>query len=146
MVLMEKSIYRIRNKKHLFSLADELLKRFARERVFVFYGTLGAGKTTFIKEFCKALSVQDMVQSPTFAIINEYSSRKYGPVYHMDFYRIEKTEEVFEFGLEEYLDSKNYCFIEWPEKIEPLLPEDIVIIRMEVASDQTRTIEVGKDR
>ncbi len=138
---MEKHVVHIYDEEELLPLAEDLLKMFSEKRIFVFYGNLGAGKTTFIKRFCDILGVQDTVQSPTFAIINEYNSPKYGPVYHMDFYRIEKPEEAFDIGLEEYLDSGNYCFIEWPEKIESLMPADIVNIRIRVDTGQARIIE-----
>ncbi|MCD6201015.1 MAG: tRNA (adenosine(37)-N6)-threonylcarbamoyltransferase complex ATPase subunit type 1 TsaE [Bacteroidales bacterium] len=139
---MGKHVVHISDEKELLPLAEYLLKLFSGKRIFVLYGNLGAGKTTFIKRFCNVLGVQNTIQSPTFAIINEYSSPKYGPVYHMDFYRIEKPEEAYDIGLEEYLDSGNYCFIEWPEKIESLLPADIVNIRIRVDTGQTRIIEV----
>ncbi len=125
-------------------MAADLLKRFPERRIFVFYGDLGAGKTTLIKSFCEVLGVEDTVQSPTFAIINEYNAPEYGPVYHMDFYRIEKQEEVLDIGLEEYLESGHYCFVEWPGKIEFLLPGDIVAVYIRVLPDQSRAIEVER--
>lgn len=141
---MNKKVYGIKKENELFLVAIELLQEFSEERIFLFFGNLGAGKTTFIKEFCKALGVRDTVQSPSFSIINEYQSQIYGPVYHMDFYRIEKTEEAYDIGVEEYLDSGNYCFIEWPERITDLLPGDIVHITMTVQPDRSRVIEVIK--
>ncbi len=93
--------------------------------VFAFRGTMGAGKTTFIKALCEELGVQDVINSPTFAIVNEYGPTDDGRlIYHFDFYRINKPEEAYDFGYEDYIYSDALCFIEWPEKIEELLPED----------------------
>lgn len=105
---------------------DEVARRFLQEigdeKVFAFYGDLGAGKTTFIKSVCGRLGVDSPVNSPTFAIINEYGSPN-GPVYHFDFYRIKQPSEAYDIGCEDYFYSGQYCFIEWPEKLENLLPE-----------------------
>lgn len=106
--------------------AKTLLKTHPEARVFAFYGELGAGKTTFIKAVCRELGVPDIVQSPTFALINEYLTTEGQSVFHFDFFRIKKTEEAFDIGYEDYIYSGNYCLIEWPELIEGLLPEDSV--------------------
>jgi tRNA threonylcarbamoyladenosine biosynthesis protein TsaE len=100
-------------------------------KYFAFYGKMGAGKTTFIKALCRSLGVNGTVTSPTFALVNEYDAGNNGLVYHFDFYRINKPEEVFDFGGEEYFSSGNYCFVEWPEKAEFILPPDVckVVIR-----------------
>ncbi|CAN5608163.1 tRNA (adenosine(37)-N6)-threonylcarbamoyltransferase complex ATPase subunit type 1 TsaE [soil metagenome] len=105
----------------LGEFAKEILSRLPDQRIFCFHGDLGAGKTTFIKSFCKELGVEDSVHSPTFSIVNEYRSKSGSPVYHFDFYRLKNETEAFDLGYEEYLFSGNYCFIEWPEKIESLL-------------------------
>ena len=139
--MKKKVLRKVQDEEELFPLAEDLLKIFSRKRIFVFYGNIGSGKTTFIKQFCNVLGVEDTVQSPTFTIINVYNAPEYGPVYHMDFYRIEKPEEAYDIGLEEYLDSGNYCFIEWPGKIESLLPADIATIYIRVDPDQSRIIE-----
>ncbi len=123
-------------------IAASLIDTHADDKIFVFYGDLGAGKTTFIKRFCKILEVKDMVQSPSFSIINEYKTKENMSVYHMDFYRIDKLEEVFDIGFEEYLYSGSYCFIEWPEKIEQILPQEMVRIYLKVEPDESRTIRV----
>ena len=104
--------------------AAEFLKMVKDCRHFAFYGAMGAGKTTFIKALCKALRVPGIVTSPTFALVNEYTNG-IEKVYHFDFYRINKPEEVFDFGCEEYFASGDYCFVEWPEKAEITLPTDI---------------------
>jgi tRNA threonylcarbamoyladenosine biosynthesis protein TsaE len=106
--------------------AKSLLNNFPGSRIFAFYGTMGAGKTTFIQAICRELGIADHVLSPSFAIINEYQTPKGDSVYHFDFYRIRKKEEIFDIGYEEYLFSGSYCFIEWPELMEDLLPEDVV--------------------
>lgn len=114
----------------------------AKSRVLLFYGAMGAGKTTLIKAIAKNLGVDDVTSSPTFSLINEYVTRTGEPIYHFDFYRIESEEEAYGFGAEEYLDSGNWCFIEWPEKVENLLPLDACIIRLDVKSNNKRTIQM----
>ena len=109
-------------------------------RIFAFYGNMGAGKTTFIKAICEELGVTDTVTSPTFAIINEYTSPTEGSIYHFDFYRIKKLEEVFDMGFEDYFFSGNLCFIEWPELIEDILPAEAVKVTITQLPDGTREI------
>lgn len=109
--------------------------------VFAFYGKMGAGKTTFIKALCKELGVADTVTSPTFSIVNEYRSEAGGElVYHFDFYRIKKLEEVYDMGYEDYFYSGALCFIEWPELVEELLPGDAVCVEIEETGDGARRI------
>ena len=109
--------------------------------VFAFYGKMGAGKTTFIKAVCGELGVQDVITSPTFAIVNEYRAEPSGElIYHFDFYRIKKLDEVYDMGYEEYFYGGNLCFIEWPELVESLLPEDAVKVTISEAEDGTRTV------
>lgn len=113
-------------------------------RVYAFEGQMGAGKTTFIKQLCEQMGSADVVNSPTFAIVNVYDvERPYqGEVYHFDCYRLKDTREAMDFGAEEYLYSGNYCFIEWPEKIEALLPDDTVYIHITPLSDGNRTLTI----
>jgi len=127
------------SESELVPVAGKMLEAFPGSRVFALYGAMGAGKTTFIKAVCRVLGVVDIVQSPTFSIINEYKTVTGDPVFHFDFYRIRKTEEVFDIGYEDYLYSGSYCFIEWPEMIENLLPEGTVRIR--ISGEQERYIE-----
>ena len=110
-------------------------------KVFAFYGKMGAGKTTFIKAICEALGVEDVVTSPTFAIVNEYKAPS-GSVYHFDFYRIKNLREAYDIGCEEYFYSGQPCFIEWPELIEELLPEDAVRVNIEVHDNGSRTVRL----
>jgi tRNA threonylcarbamoyladenosine biosynthesis protein TsaE len=126
--------------KALDTVARELINQFSDHRIFAFYGKMGAGKTTFIQSVCKFLETDDNVTSPTFALINEYKTREQKSIFHFDFYRINDIEEAFDLGYEDYLYSGNYCLIEWPEMIEPILPENIVIVKIEVTEDGVRNI------
>ncbi len=111
-------------------------------KIFAFYGVMGAGKTTIIKAICEELGSLDSVTSPTFTIVNEYITSDNDSLFHFDFYRIETKEELFDFGFEEYISSGKYCFMEWPEKAEDLLPHESVIVRIEVISDSGRKISI----
>ena len=122
--------------------AKKLLNYFDTKKIIAFYGKMGAGKTTFIKALCETMGVSEVVSSPTFSLINEYHTNNGEIIYHFDFYRINKIEEAYDFGYEEYFYSGEYCFIEWPEKIEPLLPPDVLSIKIEEQSDGTRTITI----
>ena len=110
-------------------------------KIFLFYGDMGAGKTTFIKSICQKLGVDDTVSSPTFSIVNEYASPA-GPVFHFDFYRLKTETEAMDLGFEEYLYSGNYCFIEWPEKVPNLLPDHAVNVRITITGDQERQLKI----
>ena len=109
-------------------------------KVFAFYGKMGAGKTTFIKALCEILGVEDVITSPTFAIINEYTDGNGDPIYHFDFYRIKKLEEVYDMGYEDYFYSGNLCLLEWPELIEDILPENVIKVTIEEQPDGTRKL------
>jgi len=132
---------------NLSALGDSvrlLLKAFPDERVFAFYGAMGAGKTTLIKALCHELGSADYVTSPTFALINEYSTSNGSVIYHFDFYRIKKIEEAFDLGYEDYIYSGNYCFIEWPEMIESLLPDGIVEVRIRETENGVRELDAKR--
>lgn len=131
---------RVKSLIELNKLSETILNEFSAQRIFAFYGKMGAGKTTFIQAFCEALGSDDTVTSPTFAIINEYNAPGFPAVYHFDFYRINNLEEAFDLGYEDYFYSGNYCLIEWPEKIEQLLPEKHVEVKIKVLEDETRLI------
>ena len=122
----------------------DLLKDHEPHRVFAFDGQMGAGKTTFIKKLCEEMGTLDVVNSPTFAIVNVYDvERPYkGEVYHFDCYRLKDIREAMDFGAEEYLYSGNYCFIEWPELIEALLPEDTVWVKIEPQENGDRLLTI----
>jgi tRNA threonylcarbamoyladenosine biosynthesis protein TsaE len=123
--------YAVESEEELAGIALRLLKTFPGARIFAIYGAMGAGKTTLIKALCKMLNVKTEVQSPTFSIINEYFTIQGEPVYHFDFYRIRKIDEVYDIGYEEYFFSGAYCFLEWPELVEALLPEGCIRIKIE---------------
>lgn len=120
--------------------AKEFVKEMGEGKVFAFYGKMGAGKTTFIKALCEVLGVEDVITSPTFAIINEYTDGKGDPIYHFDFYRIKKLEEVYDMGYEDYFYSGNLCLLEWPELIEDILPENVIKVTIEERPDGTRKL------
>ena len=121
--------------------AREFLKAIGKATLVAFYAPMGAGKTTFTTAVCKALGVkEDAISSPTFAIVNEYRSGAGEPIYHFDFYRIERPEEALDIGLYDYLDSGALCLMEWPENIEGLLPEETLRVHIAVNPDGSRTL------
>ena len=122
--------------------AKEFVAQMGEHTIFAFYGKMGSGKTTFIKAICEELGVEDVITSPTFAIVNEYHTATADEViYHFDFYRIKKTEEVYDMGYEEYFYSGDVCFIEWPELIEDLLPDDAVRVSIHEIEDGKREVK-----
>lgn len=133
----------IKDLDHIKEAAREFIGQMGDDTVFAFYGKMGAGKTTFIKALCKLLGVEDEVNSPTFAIINEYRSETTAElIYHFDFYRIKKLEEVYDLGYEDYFYSGALCFIEWPELVEELLPLDAKKVTITENGDGSRTINL----
>lgn len=130
----------IKSLETIAQTAHEFVEQMGDNTVFAFHGKMGAGKTTFIKAICEALGVEDTINSPTFAIINEYRSKTGELVYHFDFYRINKQEEAFDLGYEDYFYSGSLCFIEWPEKIEELLPSDTVHVTITEQPDGSREV------
>ena len=113
-------------------------------KVFAFYGKMGAGKTTFIKAICQELGVEDVITSPTFALVNEYTAGDGSPIFHFDFYRIKKLEEVYDMGYEDYFYSGALCLMEWPELVEELLPQDAVAVTIHANADGSRSIDVER--
>ena len=132
---------RIDNIDSIREAARQFVAATGENTVFAFYGKMGAGKTTFIKAVCEELGVEDVITSPTFAIVNEYRSDTTGElIYHFDFYRIKKIEEVYDMGYEDYFYSGALCFIEWPELVEELLPEDAVKVTIREEADGSRSL------
>ena len=135
-------ILKIGSTDDLPKAAAAILESLDGRSVVAFRGEMGAGKTTLIRAICDALGVTDTVTSPTFAIVNEYRGDGTPSVYHFDFYRIDRIEEAFDFGYEEYFYGGDLCLVEWPEKIESLLPDDAMTVRIEVTGEDSRTIEI----
>lgn len=132
--------------EHIHEAAKAFIAAMGDNTVFAFYGKMGAGKTTFIKAVCEKLGVTDVINSPTFAIVNEYRSDTTGElIYHFDFYRIKKLEEVYDMGYEDYFYSGALCFIEWPELIDDLLPGDAVKVRIDELEDGSRTVSIDAE-
>jgi tRNA threonylcarbamoyladenosine biosynthesis protein TsaE len=134
---------KIKDKKHLHSAAKELIRHFGENRIFAFYGGMGAGKTTIIKAICEELGAIDIVSSPTFTLVNEYKTAGGETIYHIDFYRIKKQEEVFDFGVEEYLTGDSWCFMEWPGLVEEILPHETVKVRITVDDNEQRILSIS---
>ncbi len=121
--------------------AQQFIDSIGDAQIIAFYGSMGAGKTTFIKALCQHLGVEDVITSPTFALVNEYTDRQGNPIFHFDFYRIKRLEEVYDMGYEDYFYSGNLCLLEWPELIEEILPDDAVRVKISVAADGSRMLE-----
>ena len=131
---------KIKNLETIHESAKEFIKNIGDKKVFAFYGKMGAGKTTFTKAICEVLGVKDVITSPTFAIVNEYTDGNGNPIYHFDFYRIKKLEEVYDMGYEDYFYSGNLCLLEWPELIEEILPENAIKGKIEEQQDGSRLV------
>lgn len=121
--------------------AKEFIANMGNNTIFAFYGKMGAGKTTFIKALCEEFGVDDVITSPTFAIVNEYTDKNDDPIYHFDFYRIKKIDEVYDMGFDDYVYSGHLCFMEWPELVEDILPEETVKVTITANENGSRTIE-----
>ena len=139
---MNKTEYRASSVADLRRIAKQIIVDFPENKVVLFYGEMGVGKTTLIKVLCEELGVEEPTNSPTFSIVNEYLTKNKQSIYHFDFYRIEEEEEVFDMGYEEYFYSNNYCFIEWPEKIQNLLPDTALKVILELEDENNRLISV----
>jgi len=132
----------IKDLKHLSEAAEKLLSLGKDRRLYAFYGAMGSGKTTIIKALCSELKVTDTVTSPTFTLVNEYRTSGGDPVYHIDFYRIKKTEELYDFGIEEYLSDGSYCFMEWPELAGDIIPPGTIRVKITVDDDESRILTI----
>lgn len=133
----------INSTAELNAVAKELLAFAKGDKFFIFEGEMAAGKTTFIKSFCEVLGVEDVVSSPTFSIVNEYESPN-GLVYHFDFYRLKNIQEAYDIGYEEYFYGGDYCLIEWPSKVEELLPEKYIKVEIEITGDEQRVFSFNR--
>ena len=131
---------KINDLEHIREAARQFIDAMGDQQVYAFYGHMGAGKTTFIKAICEELGVDDVVTSPTFAIVNEYTAADGTAIYHFDFYRIKKLEEVYDMGYEDYFYGDGLCFIEWPEMMEELLPDGATKVQITENPDGTRTV------
>lgn len=138
---MKKTII-IHDIDHIDDAAKQFLPFMQGKNIFAFYGNMGAGKTTFIKALCNELGVIDVVNSPSFAIVNEYTTKQDRSIYHFDFYRIKRVEEIYDIGYEDYFFSNNICLLEWPELIEELLPEDTLKIKITIQADGSRLMTI----
>ena len=137
--------YEINDIEDLPAIVSQFLKDADKYKHFALFGSMGAGKTTFIKEVCRQLNVKEVVTSPTFSLVNEYTLPDNNKVYHFDFYRIKKEEELYDMGYEDYVYSDAYCFIEWPEKAPDLIPAHFKEIRIKETSPGKRQLEVNLD-
>ncbi|GAB7089201.1 tRNA (adenosine(37)-N6)-threonylcarbamoyltransferase complex ATPase subunit type 1 TsaE [Marinifilum fragile] len=133
---------KINSLEDINSVAAEFIKLVGDKRIFAMHGAMGVGKTTFVKAICEELGVQDTINSPTFAIVNEYHTAKENIIYHFDFYRIDDVQEAYDFGYEDYFYSDAICFIEWPEKIDSILPNDTVEVHFNEEADGSRRIRI----
>ncbi|MCT4640450.1 MAG: tRNA (adenosine(37)-N6)-threonylcarbamoyltransferase complex ATPase subunit type 1 TsaE [Bacteroidales bacterium] len=132
----------VKGLEELDNAAKEVIKRIGDRKIIAFYGKMGAGKTTLITAICNNLGVIDTISSPSFSLVNEYNTDKGESIFHFDFYRINKIEEAFDFGYEEYFFGGDMCLIEWPELIESILPENIATITITENEDHSRLINV----
>ncbi len=131
------------SEKALDKIAQEIIKYSGQSRIWIFYGEMGSGKTTLIKAIANHLNVEDNVHSPTFSIVNEYGNSNGDIFYHFDFYRIKNESEAMDIGIEEYFDSGDLCFIEWPQKIPSLLPDQFLKIEIKITSNTSREINIS---
>jgi tRNA threonylcarbamoyladenosine biosynthesis protein TsaE len=134
----------IKDLNHIHEAARTFIDNIGNDTIFAFHGHMGSGKTTFIKAVCEELGVQDVINSPTFAIVNEYLAGNGDTIYHFDCYRINKIVEALDMGCQDYFDSGNLCLIEWPENIADILPEEAISVHIKVADDDTRCVEIDK--
>ena len=134
----------INNLNQIHEAARTFIDHIGNDTIFAFYGNMGAGKTTFINAVCEELGVEDVINSPTFAIVNEYLAGNGNTIYHFDCYRINKIVEALDMGCQDYFDSGNLCFIEWPENIAEILPEEADAVHINVQDNDSRIIEIEK--
>ena len=143
---MGKETFTIQHIDEISQTATDFLNEYPNDRILAFRGDMGVGKTTFIKALCEVLGVTDVVNSPSFAIVNEYETTTKNKIYHFDFYRLKTIDEAYDMGCEDYLYSDNYCFMEWPDKIESLLPDNRLDLWFTELNDGTRQITVSRGK
>jgi tRNA threonylcarbamoyladenosine biosynthesis protein TsaE len=137
-------IFTIPTEDDIEKVACDFLSLLNKQKVVAFYGSMGVGKTTFIKSLCRAMGVSGHITSPSFALVNEYEGKEGETIFHFDFYRLKNVDEVFDMGYEDYFFSDNYCFIEWPEKVAEVLPDDRLDVHMVENEDGSRTLKVSR--
>ncbi|MGK7397613.1 MAG: tRNA (adenosine(37)-N6)-threonylcarbamoyltransferase complex ATPase subunit type 1 TsaE [Candidatus Cyclobacteriaceae bacterium M3_2C_046] len=135
----------VKKVEELLDTAKKIIEFANDQKVWLFEGDLGAGKTTLIKAICEMMEVDDVVNSPTFSIVNEYNNKKGEILYHLDFYRLKNDIEALDIGIDEYISSGRYCFIEWPSRIENLLPQENLSIKIDLAANGSRMINLVKN-
>lgn len=141
---MQEVTFEINNIEELSKVSDLLISWRDKSNIIAFYGNMGAGKTTLIKNLCAKLGVQDEVNSPTFALVNEYQTETFDSIFHFDFYRIKSLEEVFDIGYEDYFYGGNLCLLEWPELIDPLMPEHYIKVNITLGkTDDSRVVKIS---
>ena len=133
----------VKNINDLDEVSSKILEHNNKYKKFAFFGDMGVGKTTLIKSLLKKLGVNDNVTSPTFSIVNEYLSEKLGSIFHFDFYRIKNEKEAYDIGIDEYLSSDNYCFIEWPNKINSFIDNKFINVYIDIIDDDKRNIKIN---
>ena len=139
---MEKLVYKAKKLDDLVQISKKFIEDTTSRKVYAFDGDMGVGKTTFIKQICKAMGIEEEASSPTYGFVNEYFSPMFGEIYHFDCYRIQNEMEAYDIGIEEYLFGDKYVFIEWPKNIDNLLPENTVWVKITANEDNERTIEI----
>ncbi|NLJ82897.1 MAG: tRNA (adenosine(37)-N6)-threonylcarbamoyltransferase complex ATPase subunit type 1 TsaE [Bacteroidales bacterium] len=140
--MLPKDFYACSQEEELFDVAKKLFQKFPTQRIFALHGAMGVGKTTFIKYICRYLQSEDTVNSPTFSMVNEYALPFNKTLYHFDFYRIKSIDEALDMGFEDYLYSNQYCFIEWAEKVEALLPPETIHVTMFIKDEDKERVIV----
>lgn len=137
-------IQEINSLENLKAYASRFLSDFPSSKIFLLYGEMGAGKTTFVQYLLSSMGVEELEGSPTYSLVNSYSSKEFGQIYHLDLFRLKSMEEAFDIGIEEIIDGNSFCFIEWPEKITDLFDEESIELHFSISSNKSRLIEINR--